>query len=693
MTTDLEADAPSPKEQLAIAQRGAQIAFANVEEINPRVLAILQNIQMLSGLGSNADYEPMVSIVADEESPERLPIPPGPLLVATSDSGNADLVSVTSLIVAPDSEIRGAALEHFKRLATSGGMLTPKTSTVLEENATSASGNKDWRPAAIAIHDAVTNDWLSNLAATNQLLAIGYWSELPRWLEKVLRPAVSSLDSINIEYWSLEEQIELEAAIAGWASESSDLSEFLDLFFSVIGHLPFDPTALQRGIARTGLLKGSEAAEVVEQVWAWVDKQPTPLASYHACQFLLVHSELRSASDNERLWQEVEEILFATLPERVESGQGEAWALRADLADHFCSYLENELPGQESGPIAGLSWWLAERVAGVLGSEPARIGDVREVTIGPVLERSKRYRAVAHPAVQPSLLRFVTLHYRSIWSFSLLPSLGEDLDAVLPKELPVETQERFTSTLVGGFMTGLQGTSSEGGDRYAFSRSLDPLVEGWMRRLEDDDAATAIEQTREFSRQLFDASRLPDLLTRLGKAEDRETQAVLVQAVRAIVYRGVDVADVVWARLEEGSWLRRILEKADIDVVEVLLDTLAEIQSRELGDWRFSIPHQIAATIDDVDSDYRAEALFGLLVFFCTASQTRSALLRLGSSRRADSCSEWAAAWIDLIADLWKNAPTFVKGRFRSVLGPLQELATSGQRVSDTAEDHSPLGH
>ncbi len=672
MSTD-----PRPRDEAELdrffARRSAQNAFAHLREVDARTLAVLQHIGLLEKALPDGDYEKLTALLRSSTEASPIEIPPGPHLVLESQEAAGELVCVSDLVLAPNREVRLAALSHFRDLERQEAtLLTPRTSRVLGEDASAAGRRVRWRSAALRINSALHGDFLCNLAGVKQLYQIGSWRELPSWLERVLRPSIPSLESIQLQFWSLEsEPRDLGAEIRNWARESSDLRSFLSRFFSSIGHLPIDPDQLGTAIQHLGLHRDAE--DVWETVWEWADELGSPLARYHACQFFLADQSLIPAGMRERFWKEIEEIVLAPDAEAENLEWGESWRIRIDLAQHYCAYFECELPGYDSGRLAGLAWWLGDRVAEVFGADQARIAQLRQETLTPVCERSHRYRTLGHPPVGQSLLRYATLHCRPLWSLSILNGLGGKLKRLGPSGFLDRPSPFLARAFVAVSLFGLPlaKASTHMTNKYAFAKSWEPLVEEWPSSFGDFEGGATAADLWEFAEGLFGVQWLPELLRRIPKTEP-EALPQLLHAFRFAAYTEPETSEVTWTNLQSEEWLTPFLGLAKPWALETLLDALLELQAQKGDEWRVALPHTIASALQasSVDEE-QAEVLFAFLVMASIATNTTSGLARLREEVGEAAFSAWASRWVAQIERLQEGAPEWTKGRLRPVLTAL----------------------
>ena len=120
-------------------------------------------------------------------------------------------------------------------------IITPRTKAVLEGQAEKllSENPSEWRMAAIALSGIVKDDWLCNLAATRQCITMNFLGGADKFFTAVMRPTVSSVESIVGCVWApTEQKKQIEQTILESLAKANTLPEALDCYYDKLGLFP-----------------------------------------------------------------------------------------------------------------------------------------------------------------------------------------------------------------------------------------------------------------------------------------------------------------------------------------------------------------------------------------------------------------------------------------------------------------------
>jgi hypothetical protein len=414
-----------PTEELqsvAIKTRMAQQALFHPEGFDIRTGIVLRKNGVLRGpVETVRPSEELLAIIQDVGHIARIQAPPGPLVPhkGEREGESASVLTVAELLYADDPGVRELALEHLEALgAAESPMLTRRTrGIVARERERILSASEDWQVAAVTTIDAVEDDYLYNLAALRQCIALGYHEGAEAFGPLVLRPSLTALMALEFATEApSQEHEEIGGLLKRCAQESTSIEQLCHEWYRRFGHLPLAAhLSLGKAIDEFRTAHG-DSNTPWEAVWRWADGSESPLARYHACQVFVTSPALVPEGKTGDLWREIVEVVSA--PQREDAGLkwAKAWRLRSELLGHYAAYLECVAPGQDSERIANLAFWAAEQVATIYGAAQAPLSRVIDQTIAPSADLTREVWQLTRPPVGPSALRYAALFTASPWA-------------------------------------------------------------------------------------------------------------------------------------------------------------------------------------------------------------------------------------------------------------------------------------
>jgi len=648
----------------------------------PKVGLAANTALELSGvsIGDNASFEiPDFILPALRGLDRKANLLDGPLLIRTEGETKRKftLFNVSEFLFHKDLKVRGAALAHFERMI---GMKDPvlilRSERAINNNSKELRSNdvSRWKHAAVAIGDALKNDFLLNLSGFRQCLGIGYDQGASEFFSQLIRPSVDSIDTIPLKTPNpTSQKAEIVKAIDDIVRISKSLKQACEAYYREFGHIPLlGPLSMGGLIEAWTRVKGSQ-----QNVWAevrrWANESKRVLAKYHACQ---VFSQLPSyipADKQGEFWKQVTNLIVP-LDAEGDRAQLSNLQLLCILTKHFIHYLECQLPGEDSERIAVGSFAIAERLASVLAERAEVPGWVLN-SIQWDGEISRRTWQITHPVTKNSNLQLAALYDSDLWGSSLLGAVSTSLDKLDLAGVESGALDRLADGIVGGMIEGLPLTlSNEDSPTFSFQVSTKTAAETWIRKLATGKSVEKIEAFLKAKENLenedFFGNTLPQLL-KLRPAE----QVLVLAALRGLAFTAKFPEDLVWKTLTERAEDTDLLAQLDPLAVDALLSALLTFQARQGGKWAFELPHVFAQACERVSEDSdRQELLFDCTVLLSTASGTVSAIERLLAGSQKQKLQPVAVSWRERILELIKVSPPWAAGRMRGILASLPSL-------------------
>ncbi len=657
----------------------ATIALRHLDRIDARTVTMLHH----NGLFKSQklpDYTGLtLAVLPDKDHPCRVKTPEGPLLSHKAERAKPGrlVVNVADLFFSPDVNVRNAAYEHFNKLTEKDfSIVTPRTKVVLEGQAEKlfSENPSEWRMAAIALYDMVKDDWLCNLAATRQCLAMNFLNGAGKFFTAVIRPAVSSVESIVGCMWAPTEQKEqIEQTILESLAEANTLQEALDHYYDKFGHLPLaGPLSITRVIDEWEKQKGKPEG-LWKTIWDWAESKDTPLPRYHACVLFVNKPELLGNEEVEEFWEETTEIVNGRGNDENELKWNQAWRIRCKLARHFSQHLESRLPGTDSERIASQACWLAEQTALLFGTGPEGLRNILRETLDPEFEISNEVWHLARPLVRPSRLRYATTRTQSVWSLSLLRQIGSNLENLYPSRMTKDQQQRIETAIFGSLLS-LFPLKREEPKIYAFDMTVFQTAWNWSDCWKKNKPGENLEIFFEALAKIGDEGELATMLEKLPSMTGHP-QELVACAFRSAAHMDQASSGLLWKLMSDQKWRDNLLLMGRQIIVETIFDGLAEVQVRNNKEWAYHMPHMFALACEQsVKERDRKGLLFVLALHSSMISDSVSAVERLVRSSNRAEFNEDISYWKKRLEEVRPYCPNWVKGRIRAMLACLNAV-------------------
>ena len=652
-------------------------ALHHYSRIDLRTLRALQNLNLYEGEALSASDDVDIDVLQDLTHPRREKMPHGPLVPYATDGGSPQhmVVELPLLLLYDSQKIRKAALGCLEQMIRSRCLsVTPRTNGILRNQREGLVSNDphEWRPAAVALWDALHDDLLLALHGSRQSLICGPMlkDSADLYASKVLFPTISSLDSMRLGITNPEtEHEQLAKAIRGLVAGARTLAEVCSSYFEQLGYLPLAP---RYGMAEAvhSWLSDRPDTDAWAEVWDWASSSVGPVPRHHACCVFAVHPELVPRGKLPDLWDEILSVVHESDNEAEGVPGHEAWRLRRDLALHYLYHLEARLPDKDGANIACFAWWLAEQVAALFPDGPEAARFYRENWVQPALEVSSRVWFAASPRIGRAFLRYMTLAVPSPWAVALLCTMGSKLDQLAPGEQSDEVQARFSEALVSYAIWGLPFPFQPPSDpTFALESSLAKTVLEWAER-QDEEQRAALEQLVAWGQSLGTPDGLGNALRGIGEISLPE-QLVVTAALKAKALTDPAIVEGIWDIVSDRDWRLQVFGNVETQVLGLLIEALTILQVDNRNEWSALLPHYLAEACERTEDKERRRDLFLYVVHTSLASETVSAVRRLLRSDHKDKFLELAKQHRDRVEAMRSEYPPWVAGKLRSLIANL----------------------
>jgi hypothetical protein len=294
------------------------------------------------------------------------------------------------------------------------------------------------------------------------------------------------------------------------------------------------------------------------------------------------------------------------------------------------------------------------------------------MTIAPEAFFSGRVWELVNPPIIRDSLRYVTLKAECVWATALANQLSRGLPecrAHLPAgQSLIDLERSFAAHLLA-----MAPPIPAGQDPvYAFEadclRSLERYAAGPVAAQPE-----FLRGVAKFVGEMTDASRMDELLSRVGQATEAE-DALIGQVLRAFAFTGRVDAEALWQRVRDPGWRQRLFRESP-RVLPHFLEALTQVASGEGGKWASHLPHLFASDCEaSVADNGRRRALFSCCVLTSLCGDTVSAVERLirgpERARFTGDVEDWQAQ----IRQLQPALSEWAAGRVRALSAALAFL-------------------
>jgi hypothetical protein len=661
----------------ALKARMAKAATLHLEQIDARTSIVLQIAGVLKRGAAPVNLPASVlEIVNDATHPLRVRGKLGPFILyqEATTPNQTFVLDIVTVLLSTGVTSRAAAVSHLETIAMSeSATLTSKTQRLLREKRAQILDDNAaiWQPAALEVHDAVAEDLLYQLAAVEQSLEAHFEEGLREYFSKVLRPSVYALEGLELNIVKPSEQKVDILNVVRACAERSDLQDACDEYFRLAGFIPLaDEYSLTR-VVELWQARHSSAANLWEILWDWANDTRSPLARYHVCNVFLTKPEWRSQGQERVLWQEILEIISHSSIEDDTLKWRHEWTIRKELAQHYLHFLESRSPGALGEPLACFAWWLAEKIATLVGRSAEVSSRLRNVAIIPEAASSDFVWKLSLPRIAPSVLGKATHLGASPWALSALIRITSQTLTTLSPGLDEQTANRFERCLAAVVMFGFPLQAAQHADMvYPFETTLSDPISAWRGYREGPTGADTANGLASMYAKLSNTAEIVPALQKIYE-EDEANQMIIAFWAKSLALQGALPQKEVLKFLSDAEWRRLAFTK----IIDAALDQLflAFSLASNSNDkvWNARLSHLYALACEDIgDNAERRRILFAFTALSGLHTYSVSALQRLLTGNQR-------ATYLELLSTLRnalstnRNNPAWLTARIRAVLAAI----------------------
>lgn len=624
---------PEPKRVLrAIRAQMAKVAFSGFDRINARAALVMSRHGIIRqyevAMPSHAALS-VAQAVITATSPDPLA---GPLIAVTDEASRHRTIDYSVFwLLNSKVEVRRLAWEFFSCLSSKHQVsVGPRLQNALAEFATPlrSSDIEQWAPAALDIFDAVQSDWHLNLAGLKQSLSWSFLDGANDFLPLVLRPSISTaLDALNSTRMGKGGINGVRDLLQEVIHQSPSLSDVFKSYMSAVGHLPLTgQLSLRSVLERFGEIHPGQSPW--HTLWENARSQERTFELYHLCIAFLWHPEWVPTGCEPELISCLSRIIAISGENGLEADD-DSWSLRELLGTQYLRLLECHAPEFVDDTLASVAWLMASRVADCLELASESLNVINDIAKPEAVASEHLWRVTRPPGSQTPLRR-ATLLTPSIWALSAVAELasyyqtpGTRLDSFM-----VPGFEKVLARAVISLFPMTQETGAS--PIYGFQCLTSSLLDDWTVQ---DDTIDAIPELNALMKEIVKPDTLLGRLREFSSNTESE-QVMACQAVQMLSPLRSDIRDLVWNIVQDRAWRSSFFENAPSTCVEMVGDTLIELQSIDSAKWLPAIPHFFASVIEECDLDDERKALLTAMTAVASISGgTTSALSRLKMSR------------------------------------------------------------
>jgi hypothetical protein len=653
--------------------RMAKAACLHLSRVDARTAITLQ----VAGVYKKdvaADVFPahVLEVARNTTHPLRVSGIPGPFIFykAADAPKQQYALHMASVLLSSDVDARLAAVSHFEALASHEPQkLAPRTIRVLNEGKAEIVDLdiERWQSAALELYDAVQDDLLCQLSAAGQALEQNFEDGLREYILKVLCPALSSLEALELKLIKpSEQQSDIAKEICECANQDT-LEAACDQYLRNVGYLPLGTDYSLTRVVQTWRLSHDGPADIWASLWHWADSTRSPLARYHVCTIFLEKSEWRAQGQERTLWQEIIEIVSNSSTADAGLHWRDEWSVRRELAQHYLRFLESRAPGAMAEPLASFAWWLTERVAELAGCNTEIFNNVFNAAIVSEAQNSDYAWRLSLPRTLPSVLAITTHLGASTWALSTLlrvtDSILLELNPGMDDEIAVQFEESLATLTMVGFPI---RTDRSVNSVYAFESTLSELFESWCAYREGSADAKLASEIASMHVKLSNPSELVSSLQNIFE-EHENNQMVVAHWAKSLALQGVLPRDAVWKYLSDPAWRKATFSKVLEPALDELFLAFSLALERNNAVWNAELSHVYASACEEIEEPDRRGILFAFTALSGIHTYSVSALQRLLASNQRAEYMVLLSQLRNTLLNMQNSSP-WLTARIRAVL-------------------------
>jgi hypothetical protein len=647
----------------------------------------------LRALGLSPEVAPpslpgnLADLLRSPSNPSRARVPAGPLLFVPENQTLA-VIEVAPILLHCDQTLRSAAVTYLQSATLlQRPWLTTETRELLSKRQDDIQTKLEerWRDGAIDVVTAVRRDLFALIAAFGQSVACRYQEGIDQYLEAVMHPAFETLANLRPPLWSPSEQRD---EIQKWITEIAalpDLGMALTQYLDRWGYVPLSTDLSAPKLVNSWLEQHPDSHVGWDGLWEWANKTATPQAKYHALTVAFHIPSMRPEESLEPFWEEVVAALD------LHDGASNTWHVFCELASHFARHIEALHPCQHGERIACYAWWLADKVARLVGTDDGRAKHFKEKVLSPALQISYFRWTLSRSPVVPSSFRHATLHAISVWAISLLVHLSRTIKTFPAHCLPERLRPRISKVLQGYLLMSNPADTPET-LTPSFALEENSGLEGLCtaEAVVSEDKRDALAQLIRFRRDLASPEQLQWRLHRLHELPIEEQYATLL-VLNDALHVSAKCDGIVDAWLNQTEQVVVTLKQGPDFLLEPLLELLSEFQQRAMNSWAIRLPHLLAYVIEQTDDPLRVSLLSTAVLQMSLNGGVASAISRVVSSNKWPEWRASIATWHENLAEVAQHSEPWIAARIRGVSATISRLI-GPRRTADRVTRISPAG-
>jgi hypothetical protein len=568
--------------------------------------------------------------------------------------------------------------------------MTDTTYAVLQsvQNDILIDDRKRWRIAALNAYDAIYADIRCVVAGATQGVQNQYEDGMRRYVLRLLRPSIESLDQLNLAFARpSQEQDKIDAVIHEITDSDTSIAQKCNSYIEQFGFLPLGGKLSFSAFAEKLVTVSPSSGDAIKEMWIWARSVNDPLVTFHFSAALLEHPRWIAAAESAAMLDGIIQ-LFGVTPsqedevekvegegslqeqsqqERTQEGKG-AFRFREELAQYYLRYLELTGPESIGEVLATWAWWLAHQTAKIFSASAVTLDRFRNVALIPQRQEIDVSWRLSHVKILPSRLSTATHWPASLWCLALTKRFNAQNLELLKSYGLSESMEQLAKALTPCVLFGdLPSTDRSTDAPYLFEGHLSDSVEAWLEVYGVSDRLQFWRQLTATYKELGDATQFMDKLRSAPESQVVD-QIILSHGARRLSLEGRFQIDQVLEAMNNRAWRQQFFAKLDPAALEHIGSTIIWAAVESGDKWRFAIPHLLANVCEEVEADAdRYVLLFSLLLCACMSSQSVSAIERLLRGKSRLKYLEAARKWSSTLADLNSTGPRWTGARGRAV--------------------------
>lgn len=637
---------------------------------------------LLDDIGPPKVPDGIGAILEDLGHADRVEGPFGPIVFFREGDG-ATAIDADSLLLHPNDGIRCSAFAFFKT-GISNNWVTHQTAERIRarEDDIQSSEVARWRSAGIELIETLREDLFLHLAGLRQSIAHRFQDGVNTHLTFLMRPSLRALQYVRPPLYCPTEQRE---ELKHWIDECAAMSTLgaaLSSYQEKLGYVPLRNEYSATRLVKEWLRKNdSPDSSFWDDIWTWAQRTESPIAAFHAISVAMNVPGARPA-DLDLFWEEALKVL--NVRESQQSPSTAAWRLYCELASHFSRHFESLHPGQQGERVACYAWWLTDLLGQIIAAPESQAETMLQRVVLPEGEISFSKWLVARSHIIPSSLRYATLYLSSVWAMSLLAQFSNCEDQGCLRNSSPEVKDKI-GEILRGYLISSPLPDEWKADEKVFAFQQNDNLEQLCEVVIPSDELDAFRQVISFRRHLHDAGELKSSLQRVVNVTPLE-QLLTMLYLKDAAFSSSETEPAIISWIEGADGFVHCLQNLPTNVVEHLLEMLADFQNRQSPDLMVRIPHLIAHAIDSVVDEERAKRLFLSVFFMSISGGVVSPLQRALATKWRSTLMEVARISRENAVHITQFAEPWVSGRIRATSVAISRLI--GPRYSQGLPDN-----